>query len=78
MSADFRARLDRAKEAVRIADAWKLLGLPHPPRPGIVWCVHLFGRIDTHRSPFSPADAGLRIRPIPSIAAMCWISSSSP
>jgi hypothetical protein len=38
------ARISAAKERVRVADAWRLLNLPHPPRAGNI-CV---------KSPFRP------------------------
>lgn len=41
---DLDARKSAAKEKVRVADAWRLLNLPHPPRAGNV-CV---------KSPFRP------------------------
>jgi hypothetical protein len=43
-SNNLAARIAAAKEKVRVADAWRLLNLPHPPRAGNV-CV---------KSPFRP------------------------
>ena len=44
MKPDLNARISAAKEKIRVADAWRLLNLPHPPRAGNV-CV---------KSPFRP------------------------